>query len=197
MQKKESLSQTSSEIVIPRQKKKSVYTSFNFKKSSHNGLSWLSKYYGINRKLFFDFLTPDHFIEKALCLIKESNKSETTEQGVRKTYLINKATLEFLKEISVKEKIPRDILIETLICIWVSNTEKRYKEERMKYKKALELVEGLWERSEDVRCELANILGDDPIVTNVSHITFRIDDIVEEINDALKNNTKIDPDFEV
>lgn len=172
----------------------STRTTFNLSTDAQSALNWMAKNQGSIKKAF-DLIASSLWKNDELTtkLADMEKKSELVdlENHTRKTYVIGTRSLRRIKNIARKHSVNRDGLVELSILFFKILIDKELKN----YKKALELVSDLWQRSSKIIKELSKILEpDDPIIERMGTVDVVIMNLHEDIYSELEDGTPIDPE---
>lgn len=177
------------EVRALKKEDKYQYTTFNLTQEAHDALKKAVQYFGIkNAELLRIFVPQYQFLAK-----EEKGKYSTQKKvdvdKIRKTYRVNKSSLAQLEEMSKKNKIYRDVIIEGLTRYMKWLVDAHTESEKEAYEYALEgggeevqlgLVNGTLLSAEEVEEYLKeNLDADDPALMRLSKITAELSGLIE------------------
>ncbi len=180
--------------------KRSVRTTLRLSSDTKETISRFAKYYNITQKevldLIYDFTRSldEKFLKKVLQITKESD-SVDSGAAIRKTWVISRGFSRYLKTISDKYKISRNLAMEQLILLYRFAVEKQREKECKVNTRAYEIVGKFLKKAEDTEGKLAEFLiEDDPVLSRISLIIVVISNLYSAIDTNLKEGTPIESD---
>ena len=176
--------------------KQSTRTTFKLSKECIDSLDWLLNMTSLKPKEFFDIIASDDILSKIINEITKDNlKAIAKHQNFRKTYVISKKALKTFNEMAKEKDVPRDLLVESLISIFVLFYKGNLEKEKEKEEKALRIVSNFWSEAGKIENKLKELLGDEhPIVTRFGYVIVLLMNLDSAIEEKLSNGTPIDPD---
>lgn len=187
----EDLIESSGKKAFAFESRQSVRTTFSLTKETSGKIKSLAKDRGITVKEFFEicfdlFDLLDDFMSAGM---GKGKRWEEMKLQVRKTYVISRRTLTRLNEFSEKYKLPRDIVVESLIMAYTLTMEAH----RSLAKKALPIIKDFLSPSGETRKKLTEILPEnDPIVQRFEYIDIMIWNLVHDVETQIKEGTPVD-----
>lgn len=173
-------------------KQQLIRTTFRFTKEGHDSIRKLSKLQGKKNAEIFETLIQVFEIFKKK--IKDfSLPSSKESKAIRKTYVIKKNTLNKFNDISKKEKIKRDQLIDTMAQVLMVIAEEETDKKHSEYQSVLhDIINPFWGNAEEIGKKLKEKLGeDDPIVSQFGTVIVHIMNLSMEIESYLQEGTPI------
>lgn len=182
--------------------KKSERTTFNLGEEAIDSLGWLASHAGVKVKEVIDQAN-EHWMGMLSGKKDESwndqaffQKLTTIREGLktRKTYVISLGAVRLLNNLSSNFKIPRDMIMETIIIDYAlfvkKSNEKRIQKYQLIYDKTIELLEIVDSVSDEAETLLG---GDDPISDNFFYAQYYISEARQNIEKALKDGKPLKP----
>lgn len=182
--------------------KQSERTTFRLTKEADDAITWMTKSRGISVKETIDAMCTQYlkktesgessFLNDLIQLTK-TRESQPQKGTVRKTLVISKGSKRALNNLSKKNNISRDLLLENLILSIEKSLKLFIKELPQKYAKALKAVEELGSEARVKLKELRELLSeDDPILDRLDTCSIVIDNLEGDIKAYLEDGTPID-----
>lgn len=182
--------------------KKSERTTFNLGKEAIESLDWLAIHAEVKVKEVIDqaiehcmeTLTgeKDGWEDEKAIFQKMTNAREGPK--TRKTYVISLGAVRLLNNLSSNLKIPRDMIMETIIldyALFVKKfNEKRIQKYQLYYPKiikSLEMLEDVWDEGEVLLGE------DDPIAETVGYAQYYLDEVRQKMEKAIEDGKPLKP----
>lgn len=180
-------------------KKESKRTTFKLSKQSLNAIDWIVETYNKSAKEVFNIIHDIYASDDFRKLLFDFAGNNENEEGQvireRKTFVIDKHTLNQLNRISKNENIQRDVLVEKMVILYKALLEKHLEDEEKNEHKALEIISKFWAEAEKVESKLIKLLSDDnPIQSRYGTILIIIANLHSAIEAKLSEGTLIDPD---
>jgi hypothetical protein len=176
----------------------SVRTTFRFSERAEDALDRLSKTTKVTKKDILDRFARLILKDDALTtrLVKEASKvAANQELGVRKTWVITKATLKLIRDKSQTNGLSRDALAESLVLFANELIKTANQQRPEKHKEALKIIDDFWKNAEQIEDQLGDLLGeDDPICERFRYVVPIIMNLSMAIEAEIKKGTPIDPD---
>jgi len=182
--------------------KKSERTTFNLAKEAIESLEWLASHAEVKVKEVIDQAI-EHYMEILTGSEEDRGDVESlfqklmTSRGgpqTRKTYVISLGAIRLLNNLASNFKIPRDMIMETIIIdysLFVKKAnEKRIQKYQLLYDKIIELremIESVWDEAE-------TILGpDDPITDNLFTMDYYGSEAHQNLEKVLQDRKPLKP----
>jgi len=175
--------------------KKSERTTFKLTIDARLSLEWLQKHFKLTIKEIFDYITweilkKQNDIADIIKITKE-NPSGSNQFDPRKTYVISRATVKTLNNLSKKYKISRDELISNCIEKIKIKIKLKNESDRKKYIEASKVLSEYESYTNDVCKRLIKILEHDDLVTDVDMLECTCYDVgiaplQEKLNELIK-----------
>ena len=175
--------------------KQSVRTTFKLSENSKNVIERLIRTNNLKPKELFDLIcSSDVFVDLAIEAAKKNDESASKKQ-TRKTFVISKQVLRLLNKHSKQYKLSRDLIVENLILLFKSLSEKHAEEEKQREEKALTIISDFWGKAESVEKQLKDLLSDNnPILFRFGNVIVLLMNLVGAIKSKLSNGVPVDPD---
>jgi len=182
--------------------RKSDQTTFNLGKEAIESLEWVASHAEVKVKEVIDQAI-EHCMEILTGEKDEWGDSQAIFQKMtgaregpktRKTYVISLGALRLLNNLSANFKIPRDMIMETIIidyALFVKKfNEKRIQKYHIAYDKiieSLEIIERVWD-------EVETLLGvDDPITDNLYYVYYYLGEAQQNLEKVLQDGKPLKP----
>ena len=174
-----------SDINIARlNNKKSERTTFKLTANATESLKWLQKHFKLTVKEIFEYINSE-ILNKETDIEDMIKKTKETRPFIgasgywqRTTYVISRATLKTLNDLSKKHGISRDDLISNLIEKIKVKAKTRKESDRKKYIEAHKILLEFNNHAHDIWSRLGKVLGDDDII--LSNVDGFFDTVFEE-----------------
>ncbi|MBA4416837.1 MAG: hypothetical protein C0392_02835 [Syntrophus sp. (in: bacteria)] len=176
----------------------SVRTTFRFSKKAEEALDRLRKTTKITMKGMLDRFAELFLKDKAATamLVKEAaTVAASHDLGVRKTWVVSKATLTLISVTAQANGLSRDTLAESLVLLAdeVIRTAKLQQPE--KHKEAQKIIGDFEKQVRQIEDQLGDLLGeDDPIYNRFRFVGTILMNLSFAIDAEIKNGTPVDPD---
>lgn len=154
----------------------------------------LTKEYGLKHKNILDFVVSKECIRQ---LISNSTlQSNGLQRNARKSIVITKKSLSMLNESSKELGIPRDQIIDSGVRLLRALLQKERELTLEKHERAIVTLQKLSAKMLSTEAELEGYLDeDDPILSRLNLLITVMDNLVNAVENELKNNEAIDPDM--
>jgi len=173
----------------------SVRTTFKLSEDCLKAIEELLKINNIKPKELFNKIFENEFLFNTAIKIAQESKLSSNKHFKRKTFVISKKTLRLLNKASKENNISRDLIVESIITIFFEFFKQKWQEEIEKEKKAMVIIDDLWEKAEVAEKKLKSILEEDhPILDRISTIIIIIHNLSIDIDAKIKTGKPIDPD---
>lgn len=163
--------------------KKSERTTFKLTANATESLKWLQKHFNLTVKEIFEYISSEILnketdIKDIIKKTKETPSPDASRYWPRRTYVISRATLKTLNDLSKKHEISRDDLISSLIEKIKVKAMTRNESDRKKYNEAHKILLEFNNHAHDIWSRLGKVLGDDDII--LSNVDGFFDTVFEE-----------------
>ncbi len=170
-------------------------TTCTLTEDGNDSLTCLMDEFGITQKKIFAVVFDQPSTVETVLEFAKKTIDAPEQRQFRKSLVIGKKDLKALNEISKSQRISRDLLIESTIR-FLSILLKNDKESRIKkHRQALDSLNELWGRMEDLEKEFAELLPeDDPILERYGKVVVVLMNLVHEIEAEISTGVSIDPE---
>jgi len=182
---------------IPIKKKQEViYTTLKLSQSAHEAIKELAQMQGLKHAEVFDsMLVLFDAIEGSnspLQFKADKGRVVTT----RKTYVLNKETLNKLNRVVKSKEINRDLFVDKMAVVFKFIVDKQISEKKNKYPQILkEYIIPFLEHANSIEEKLhEEVGGDDPISRRFSYILTLLMALEMAIEGNIEQGTLIDPE---
>lgn len=159
----------------------------------NTALESLTSDFGLKQKQIFDLITSQDIYSHIINTIPASSTLPILE--IRKSIVVTKKNLKLLNEVSASSGIQRDIIVNRSFIYLVILLQQAKELQRDQHKKALVALNKLSKYQHQVEKELEGYLDeDDAILTRASKVISVLDNLIQEVQNSIKNGSEVDPD---
>lgn len=172
---------------------KPLRTTMRLSKGGHDAIDRISVIRKVkNAEVFKSILVVAEILRDKKVDLISNIKSETKNETIRKTYVINKDTFLQLTKIAQELKISRDLLIDKTVAVLDFLLDNELQDRIDKFSKFLERINTLFDEAEKIRLELKKeVAENDPFLDEVSTMCLAMDGHILSMEDYVYKKTSL------
>jgi hypothetical protein len=185
------------------QKQDSVRTTFTLSKDGEAALTWIATVYKKKIKSLIDMICREYPIDganenlnlTAMIIEIARNTNDQLKRDVRKSVVLSKTSLSVLNELSKRNQISRDVILDRGFCLVYEIMKENSEIKRKEYEVALKNIESLLKQAEKTENELKKRLSDDdPVLQRLGYAIIVLGNLSIDIKNELEKGIPVNPD---